>query len=91
MALDGLPVFAAPAGFKPKKKPNLAFGILADTHYKVEWNGVTIWRGMSLDYVRNAFKLFKARGIDAFVHLGPRLGRQVRGDVAQGGERLPLS
>ena len=70
LTLDGLPVFAAPAGWKPKKKPNLAFGILTDTHYRVEWNGVTLWRGMSLDYVRNAFKLFKASGIDAFLHLG---------------------
>ena len=70
MALDGLPIFAAPAGFKPKKTPNLAFGILTDTHYRVEWNGVTLWRGMSLDYVRNAFKLFKVQGIDAFLHLG---------------------
>lgn len=32
MALDGLPVFAAPVGWKPKKKPNLVFGILSDTH-----------------------------------------------------------
>ena len=42
LALDGLPVFAAPAGFKPSKKPNLAFGILTDTHYRVEWNGKTL-------------------------------------------------
>ena len=69
-ALAGCPVFAAPAGGKPPKKPNLVFGILTDTHYRVEWNGVTLWRGMSLDYVRNAFKLFKARNIDAFLHLG---------------------
>ena len=70
MALDGIPIFAAPAGFKPSKKPNLAFGILTDTHYRVEWNGVSLWRGMSLDYVRNAFKLFKERKVDAFLHLG---------------------
>ena len=70
LALDGLPVFAAPAGFKPKKKPNLAFGILSDTHLKVEWDGKSLYRTMTLDYVRNAFKLFKERNVDAFLHLG---------------------
>ncbi len=70
LALPGLPVFAAPDGFKPKGKPNLAFGILTDTHLRVEWNGKSLYRTMSLDYVRNAFRLFKARGIDAFLHLG---------------------
>ena len=69
-ALDGLPVFAAPAGFKPKKKPNLAFGILTDTHLRVEWDGKSLYRTMTLDYVRNAFKLFKERNVDAFLHLG---------------------
>ena len=67
---DGLSVFAASPDWKPSKKPNLAFGILTDTHYRVEWNGVSLWRGMSLDYVRNAFKLFRERKIDAFLHLG---------------------
>ena len=70
LALDGLPVFAAPAGFKPKKKPNLAFGILTDTHLRVEWDGKSLYRTMTLDYVRNAFKLFKERNVDAFLHLG---------------------
>ena len=70
LALDGLPVFAAPAGFKPKKKPNLAFGILSDTHLRVEWDGKSLYRTMTLDYVRNAFKLFKERNVDAFLHLG---------------------
>ena len=70
LALDGLPVFAAPAGFEPKKKPNLAFGILSDTHLRVEWDGKSLYRTMTLDYVRNAFKLFKERNVDAFLHLG---------------------
>ncbi len=70
LALDGLPVFAAPAGFKPKKKPNLAFGILSDTHLRVEGDGKSLYRTMTLDYVRNAFKLFKERNVDAFLHLG---------------------
>ena len=28
LALPGTPIFAAPPGWKPKKKPNLVFGIL---------------------------------------------------------------
>ena len=69
LALPG-GLFAAPAGFTPKKKPNLVFGILSDTHLMVEWDGKSLYRTMTFDYVRNAFKLFKARGVDAFVHLG---------------------
>ena len=69
--LGGGRMFAAPAGWAPsRRKPNLVFGILTDTHSRVEWNGVSLWRGMSFDYVRNAFKLFKERKIDAFLHLG---------------------
>ena len=70
LALPGTPLFAAPGGWKPKKKPNLVLGILSDTHLMVEWDGVSLYRSMTLDYIRNAFRLFKARGIDAFLHLG---------------------
>ena len=70
LALPGTPVFAAPAGWKPDRKPNLAFGVLADTHLMVEWDGKSLYRTMTFNYVRNAFKLFKRRNIDAFVHLG---------------------
>jgi predicted phosphodiesterase len=70
LALDGLPVFAAPVGWKPKKKPNLVLGILSDTHLMVEWDGKSLYRTMTLDYVRNAFNLFKERNVDAFLHLG---------------------
>ena len=69
LALPG-GLYAAPSGWKPKKKPNLVFGILSDTHLMVEWDGKSLYRTMTFDYVRNAFKLFKAHGIDAFVHLG---------------------
>ena len=41
LALDGLPVFAAPQGWKPSKKPNLVFGILSDTHLQVNYNGIS--------------------------------------------------
>ena len=69
LALPG-GLFAAPAGWKPSKKPNLVFGILTDTHLMVEWDGKSLYRTMTLDYVRNAFKLFKERNVDAFLHLG---------------------
>ena len=69
LALPG-GLFAAPPGWKPKKKPNLVFGILTDTHLMVEWDGKSLYRSMTLDYIRNAFRLFRAHGIDAFVHLG---------------------
>ena len=69
MAMPG-GLWAAPARFKPKKKPKLVLGILSDTHLMVEWDGKSLYRSMKLDYVRNAFKLFKAQKIDAFVHLG---------------------
>ena len=70
LALDGLPVFAAPAGFTPKKKPNLVLGVMSDSHLRVGYDAVTHGRAFPLKYVHNAFKLFKERGIDACVHCG---------------------
>lgn len=34
-------VFAAPAGWRPKGKPDLVVGILSDTHLQTGWDGVT--------------------------------------------------
>ena len=70
LALPGTPMFAAPPGWKPKKKPNLVFGILSDTHLQSGWDGVTPHGGFPLTYVTNAMKLFRERNIDAFMHLG---------------------
>ena len=63
-------LFAAPHGWKPSKKPNLAFGILADSHLMVAGDGVSPHDGFPHTYICNAFRLFRERGIDAFVHLG---------------------
>ncbi|MBO7237573.1 MAG: metallophosphoesterase [Kiritimatiellae bacterium] len=63
-------LFAAPKGWKIKKKPNLIFGILSDTHLQSGWDGVTPHGGFPLTYVTNAMKLFRQRHIDAFMHLG---------------------
>ena len=70
LALPGTPLFAAPADWKPAKKPNLVFGILSDTHLQSGWDGVTPHDGFPLTYVTNAMKLFRERNIDAFMHLG---------------------
>ena len=69
LALPG-GLFAAPVGWKAKKKPNLVFGILSDTHLQSGWDGVTPHGGFPLTYVTNAMKLFRERNIDAFMHLG---------------------
>ncbi len=70
LALPGTPLFAAPDGWKPAKKANLVIGILSDTHLQSGWDGVTPHGGFPLTYVTNAMKLFRARSIDAFMHLG---------------------
>lgn len=69
-ATPGGRVFAAPPGWMPEKKPNLVAGILSDTHLQSGWDGVTPHGGFPLTYVTNAMKLFRARNIDAFMHLG---------------------
>lgn len=43
-------------------------------------NGKTLYPTMSLDYIRNAFKYFKKKNIDAFVHLGDA---SHRGDIRE--------
>ena len=69
LALPG-GLFAAPADWKAKGKPNLVFGILSDTHLQSGWDGVKPHDGFPLTYVTNAMKLFRDRNIDAFMHLG---------------------
>ena len=69
-ALPGGVMFAAPAGWKPPKKPNLILGVLSDTHLQSGWDGVRPHRGFPLKYVTSAMKLFRDRNIDAFIHLG---------------------
>lgn len=70
LALPGTPMFAAPTHWKPKKDPNLVLGVMSDSHLRVGYDGATPGRAFPLKYVHNAFKLFKKRNIDAFVHCG---------------------
>ena len=63
-------LFAAPKGWKIKKKPNLVFGILSDTHLQSGWDGVTPHGGFPLTYVINAMKEDYERKINGIKHFG---------------------
>ena len=69
LALPG-GLFAAPAGWKAKGRPNLVLGVMSDSHLRVGYDAVTPGRAFPLKYIQSAFKLFKSRNIDAFVHCG---------------------
>ena len=62
-------LFAAPAGWKPKKKPNLVFGVLADTHMRCHYDGVRFYEHNGWTYgdaaVVIALKYFKKHGADS--------------------------
>ena len=78
-AFDGLPVFAAPPGWKPNRKPDITFGILTDTHLMTSWDAKTVYRTMTLDYIKNAYAYFKEKKVDVVLHLGDAAHRaQVR-------------
>ena len=70
MALDGLPVLAAPPSWKPDRKPDITFGVLTDTHLMTAWDGESVYRTMTLDYIKNAYAHFKEAKVDAVLHLG---------------------
>ena len=79
LALPGTPMFAAPKGWKPEKKPDITFGILTDTHLMTEWDAKSVYRTMTLDYIKNAYSHFKKVNVDAVLHLGDAAHRaQVR-------------
>jgi hypothetical protein len=97
LALPG-GLFAAPAGWKPKKKPDIVFGILTDTHLMTAWDAKSVYHTMTLDYIKNAYAYFKKRNVDAVLHLGDAAHRaQVRTlefhreefDKVFGAENLP--
>ena len=76
---DGLPVFAAPPGWKPDRKPDITFGILTDTHLMTAWDAKSVYHTMTLDYIKNAYAYFKEMNVDAVIHLGDAAHRaQVR-------------
>ena len=69
-ALPGGIAFAALRGWKPKKAPNLVFGVVSDTHIRTDWSGEKpSWR-FPIKYFRSALEYFKAANVDAVVHCG---------------------
>ena len=71
--LGGWRLFAAPPGWKPRRKPNLVFGVLADTHFRtdVEWR-----RGNRADrFLAAALEYFRSQNVDAVVHCGDMADR----------------
>ena len=72
-ALPGGLIFAAPPGWKHGGKPNLVFGVLADTHFRTdgEWR-----RGLKSDkFFVAALKYFRSQDVDAVVHCGDMADR----------------
>ena len=71
--LGGWRLFAAPSGWKHGGKPNLVFGVLADTHFRMdsEWR-----RGIKKDrFLVAALEYFRSQNVDAVVHCGDMADR----------------
>ena len=71
--LGGMALFAAPPGWRPKKRPNVVFGVLADTHFRTdgEWRrGVKSGR-----YFASALECFRDRNVDAVAICGDMADR----------------
>ena len=60
----------SPKGWRPSKKPNLVFGVLSDTHMRVDYNKVGFWRVRSDEAFRQALRYFKRNDVDAVMHCG---------------------
>ena len=74
LATDGLPVFAVSPNWNPKKKPNLTFGIVSDTHMRCHYDGKRFYSRYDVFFDDQALvevmKLFKKEGVDAILHCG---------------------
>ena len=71
--LGGWRLLAAPSGWKHGGKPNLVFGVLADTHFRMdsEWR-----RGIKTDrFLVAALECFRSQNVDAVVHCGDMADR----------------
>ena len=69
----GWRLFAMPFGWKHGGKPNLVFGVLADTHFRMdsEWR-----RGIKADrFLVAALEYFRSQNVDAVVHCGDMADR----------------
>ena len=75
--MGGRRMFAAPPGWIPPKKPNLVFGVLADTHLRISRDGGYDGRKWPDKYLVAALKYFRAQNVDAVVHCGDMADRGV--------------
>ena len=73
----GRRMFAAPSGWIPPKKPNLVFGVLADTHLRISRDGGYDGRKWPDKYLVSALEYFRAQNVDAVVHCGDMADRGV--------------
>ena len=74
LATEGLPVFAVSSDWNPKKKPNLIFGVVSDTHMRCHYDGKRFYSRYDVFFDDQALvevmKLFKKEGVDAILHCG---------------------
>ena len=75
----GRRMFAAPSGWIPPKKPNLVFGVLADTHLRISRDGGYDGRKWPDKYLVAALKYFRSQN---------RLCRRTQGDSRVGFRRI---
>ncbi len=73
----GRRMFAAPSGWIPPKKPNLVFGVLADTHLRISRDGGYDGKNWPDKYLVSALEYFRAQNVDAVVHCGDMADRGV--------------
>ena len=80
LALPG-GLFAVPAGFKTKKKPNLVFGVVSDTHMRTHYDGVSFYEHygtlMGDEALKAVFRYFKGEEADAVVNCGDLTDRGI--------------
>ena len=67
-------LWATPAGWKPKRKPNLVFGVVSDTHMRTHYDGKNFYSRygtvMGDAALKAVFRYFKGEGADAVVNCG---------------------
>ena len=73
----GRRMFAAPSGWIPPKKPNLVFGVLADTHLRISRDGGYDGIKWPDRYLVAELEYFKSQNVDAVVHCGDMADRGV--------------
>jgi len=69
-------LFAAPEGWTPPKAPNIAFGVVSDTHLRTDRTGKRIDMKQWPDkYLVAALRHFRELNVDAVVHCGDMADR----------------